>query len=283
MTAGWQELELAMPHGLTCALRLHGPDDGLPVLAVHGWLDNAASFIPLAALLPQLRIVALDFPGHGRSERRPLSAPYYIWSYIAEIRAVVEHFGWQRIVLLGHSMGGAVGCLYAALYPQELHKLVLLDILGPLSSPPEKLPSHMREALAQLQATTARQRHYYADFATAVQARAEKGISVAAATLLGQRGIVCDEQGCYWDMDPRLRVLSLMSLTEEQVAAFMQEISCPALVVLSSGFWKTRQSMLQQRRHYLRNAEIHELIGGHHQHMEENTAHIAGLIRQFLA
>lgn len=271
-----------MPHGLECALRLTGPEDGIPVLALHGWLDNAASFSALAPLLPQFRIVALDFPGHGWSERRPLSTPYYIWSYVAEIRAVVEYFGWQKFVLLGHSMGGAVGCLYAALYPIELSKLVLLDILGPLSVSPDRLPEQMRDALAQLDSLKARQRHYYADFPTAVQARADKGLSMAAATLLGERGIVCDDTGCYWDMDPRLRVLSPMSLTEEQVAAFMRQVSCPALVLLSTRFWQTRQSMLHQRRGYLPDVQIHELDGGHHQHMEENAQQVATLIEQFL-
>ena len=37
------------------------------VLALHGWLDNAASFLPLAARLPALDLVMLDLPGHGRS------------------------------------------------------------------------------------------------------------------------------------------------------------------------------------------------------------------------
>ena len=35
------------------------------IIALHGWLDNAASFIELAALLNQYYIIALDFPGHG--------------------------------------------------------------------------------------------------------------------------------------------------------------------------------------------------------------------------
>ena len=276
-----QELRLQLPNGLECALLLLGPEQAPPLLALHGWQDNAASFLPLAALLPEYRIVALDFPGHGLSARRPLSAPYYIWSYIAEIRGVVEHFGWQQFTLMGHSMGGAVACLYAALYPQELSKLVLLDILGPVATAPAQLPTQMREALVQLDAVKDR-RHYYSDFQSAVQARVEKGLTPAAATLLGQRGIVCDEQGCYWTLDPRLRVLSPMSLSEEQVAAFMREVSCPALVVLSTGFWHKRRTMFEQRKAYLRDAQLHELEGDHHQHMETQVGAIADLIREFL-
>jgi len=85
----------------------------------------------MGSVIPLNRHCRLDFPGHGRSMRRPLSAPYYLWGYVAEVRAVVEHFGWQQFTLLGHSMGGAVACLYAALYPVELTRLILLDILMP--------------------------------------------------------------------------------------------------------------------------------------------------------
>jgi pimeloyl-ACP methyl ester carboxylesterase len=56
--------------GLRLAARVHGPADGRPVLAAHGWLDNAASFDHLAPLLPGLRLVALDLAGHGRSGHR---------------------------------------------------------------------------------------------------------------------------------------------------------------------------------------------------------------------
>jgi pimeloyl-ACP methyl ester carboxylesterase len=276
-------VRLELPNGVECALCLYGPPDAPPILAVHGWQDNAASFSKLAPLLEGYRIVALDFPGHGHSARRPLSAVYYIWSYIAEIRAVVEHFGWQEFVLLGHSMGGAVGSLYAALYPEELTRMVLLDIVGPISTPPEKLPEQMRDALLQLDSPKGRQRHYYADFATAVQARAEKGLSVEAATALASRSVVCDEQGCYWDMDPRLRVLSPMSMSEDQVAAFLLQIRCPVLAILSKTFWIPRQDMLQRRKPLLRTARFHQLGGGHHQHMEAQAAEIAALIKDFLA
>jgi len=279
---GAQELRLQLSNGQECALLMCGPEHAPPILALHGWQDNAASFLPLAALLPEYRVVALDFPGHGLSARRPLSSPYYIWSYIAEIRGVVEHFGWQQFVLMGHSMGGAVACLYAALYPQELSKLVLLDILGPVATAPAQLPAQMREALNQLESLKARQRHYYADFQAAVLARAEKGLALAPATLLGQRGVVCDGQGCYWSFDPRLRVLSPMSLSEEQVEAFMREIACPALVVLSTGFWQKRRAMFDLRKNYLQHATIHELAGSHHQHMEVQATEIAVLIRTFL-
>ncbi len=59
-----QPLEL-IADGLPVAALRSGTPGGLKVLALHGWLDNAASFLPLAAQLPTLDLVMVDLPGHG--------------------------------------------------------------------------------------------------------------------------------------------------------------------------------------------------------------------------
>ena len=67
-----RDIELQLPH-IRIAAREWGDPEGEPVLAIHGWLDNAASFDTLAPLLAELHLVALDLPGHGRSQHRPRS------------------------------------------------------------------------------------------------------------------------------------------------------------------------------------------------------------------
>ena len=64
-----RERRFALP-GLTLASEIWGAEGGRPVLASHGWLDNAGTFASLAPLLPDCEIVALDLAGHGLSDAR---------------------------------------------------------------------------------------------------------------------------------------------------------------------------------------------------------------------
>lgn len=103
---------------LLCAGRWWGPQDTQPVLAMHGWLDNAATFDPLMELLPEsLSVLAIDLPGHGRSSHYPPGVLYHFTEDVVTIRRLAKHFGWEKVSIMGHSMGGSYAFLYAAIYP----------------------------------------------------------------------------------------------------------------------------------------------------------------------
>lgn len=57
---------------LICLGKWWGPRDKQPIIAIHGWQDNAGTFDPLIELLPtNLSILCIDLPGHGRSSHIP--------------------------------------------------------------------------------------------------------------------------------------------------------------------------------------------------------------------
>ena len=91
-----EERFISIP-GFTLAAREWGPSDGIPTLALHGWLDNASSFSFLAPLLPALHIVAIDSPGCGHSSHCPIGV---IPSVIDEVFYMLEAasaMGWGKI------------------------------------------------------------------------------------------------------------------------------------------------------------------------------------------
>ena len=108
------------------ALR-YGTRGGTRVLALHGWLDNAMSFAPLAAQLPELDLVALDLPGHGHSAHRPPRTWYHYIDYLDDALLALDALGWDRCVLLGHSLGGAVASVLAAARPERVEGLLLIE------------------------------------------------------------------------------------------------------------------------------------------------------------
>jgi len=267
---------------LDLAIQEHGPVDSTPILALHGWRDNSASFNLLAQLLPEQRIIAPDLPGHGRSAWRHPQASYSIWSYLEEVDALVERHCPAGCVLLGHSMGGAVAALYAALYPERCTKLVLLDAIGPLATRPEDALAQMRQAQEQLRKRKLNWRQHYPSYDAAITARTRRGLSEPAARALAERGVSHDEHGWYWDQDPRLAMKNAVSFTEEHARALLGSIACPVQLVAGAAFWVGHRDWFELRCGYFANLERHDLGGSHHQHMEAEAPQVAALVREFL-
>lgn len=268
---------------LDLAVQEHGPPEQFPILALHGWRDNSASFNRLAELLPEQRIIAPDLPGHGRSGRRHAQASYSIWSYLEEVDVLIERHCPDGCVLLGHSMGAAVAALYAALYPERSTKLILLDGVGPLATPPQDAPAQMREAQQQLRTRKLNWRQHYRDYEAAIAARSSRGLSEPAARALAERGVSQDEQGWYWDQDPRLAMKNAVSFTEEHARVFLERIACPVLLVAGAAFWVRHRDWFELRCSYFAELERHDLGGSHHQHMEDEAPQVAALVRGFMA
>jgi pimeloyl-ACP methyl ester carboxylesterase len=87
-------------------------------------------------------VVALDFRGHGRSSWSS-EADYGPLSYIHDVSALIDHLG-TKVVLIGHSMGGAVAQWCAVTFPEKLAALVIVD--SPAGPPPllRRLPWRWR-------------------------------------------------------------------------------------------------------------------------------------------
>ncbi|MEO5559544.1 MAG: alpha/beta fold hydrolase, partial [Dokdonella sp.] len=144
-----EERRIELPYA-TLALKCWGDPALPPLLALHGWLDNAGSFDRLAPLLADANhIVALDLRGHGRSSHAPNGAWYHYVDYFDEIRSMLDHFGWERAGLLGHSLGGTLASLFAALYPERVNELLLIEALGPLTTAAQDSLAQLRRSLDQ--------------------------------------------------------------------------------------------------------------------------------------
>ncbi|HJE28436.1 MAG TPA: alpha/beta hydrolase [Pseudomonas nitrititolerans] len=284
MSHTFEEVRLRLPH-LEVAAHLYGPEDGRPVIALHGWLDNAASFSRLAPLLNGVRIVALDLPGHGLSDHRPPGAGYYIWDYAHDILQTAEQFGWQRFSLLGHSLGGIVSVLLAGAMPERIERLALIDGVIPYTGEAESAPRKLGEALRALLAVERKRKPVYASFEQAVAARMKGvgAVSREAAERLAQRGLMPVPGGYTWRTDPRLMLPSPLRLTLAHAQAFAQRVECPTSLIIARQGLMTDAKVIE----FIDSLpfESHRLHGGHHLHLDddEGAAAIAAVFNPFFA
>ncbi len=270
-------------HGRRLAVMEWGDPQGIPVVALHGWLDNAASFTLLARHLPRIRLIALDLAGHGLSDHRAAGQPYYIWDNVADVQALLDELALDSVALLGHSMGAGVATLFAGAFPERVSRLLLLDGLTPLDYPAEQLPQQMAEALLKGTRLSRRSLRPYARFEQAVQARMNGRwpVSRAAACWLLERGLRQQPDGWVWRSDLALTRPSVVRLCEQQITAFVRRLTMPVLLVMAEqGIGLAR---VEPWLELMPALELKVLAGGHHLHLEEEAAvRIAGWIGERL-
>ena len=101
--------------------------DGRPFLALHGAAAHAHWWDPVAPhLAGRLRVLALDWRGHGRSAW-PRPPAYRSEDFAADLVGVIERLALRDVVVAGHSMGGHCAMAFAGWHPDRLARLVVLD------------------------------------------------------------------------------------------------------------------------------------------------------------
>lgn len=274
------ELEIGI--GTVRGLRF-GAEGGRCVLALHGWLDNAASFVPLAAQLDGLDLVAPDLPGHGRSAHMPPGTDYTFVGAVHQVVDIADALGWQRFALLGHSMGAGIASLVAAAVPDRIERLVAIEALGALpETEPETVP-RLRDAVAASRSLGQRPLRVFPDLDAPVRARMRvNALSEPVARLLVERGVQPVDGGHVWCSDPRLTIPTAVRMTPGQVDALIAGIDCPTRVIYADPPQPYLPEPDRSRRaRLLPQGDLVVMAGGHHLHMEQ-PAEVAAAIGDFL-
>jgi pimeloyl-ACP methyl ester carboxylesterase len=102
---------------------------GPPIVFLHGWGAEIASFGPIPMLLAdQFQVVALDLPGFGKTPAP--DRPWGTVDYACFVGKFLSTLGITPVTLVGHSRGGGIGVVLAAQEPELVSKLVLVDSAG---------------------------------------------------------------------------------------------------------------------------------------------------------
>lgn len=255
-------------NGIDIAYREWGDADGLPVVALHGWLDNSASFDHLLPLLEDVHVYALDLAGHGHSGHRPPPGAYNIWDDLLDILAFADAMGWQRFNLIGHSRGAIIATLLSAAVPERVEKLLLLDGLVPhaiaAEDTAEQIGKYLRDARKARSAGPV-----YANIDEAVEARCKSsGMTTFASRVIVERALYETEGGFRWRSDSRLRDASALKLTQDQCLGVVNKLQAPTLLLLAekgAAAWPFVKTVLRQ----CPNVTSTILDSTHHLHIDD--------------
>jgi pimeloyl-ACP methyl ester carboxylesterase len=279
-----KELSFAID-GLHFAAQEWGEKGQLPVLALHGWLDNSASFTALATQLKNIHLVAIDMAGHGQSSHRQGAAPYNIWEDVAEIFAIADQLGWLEFALLGHSRGGIIATIAAGTFPKRITHLALIEGIMPEPTLAEDAPKQLALSIKGVKTQSEKPLSLYPDVASAIAAR-ERGmfpLSYNAAKVLTERGLKTIPGGFCWSTDQRLLAPSAVKYLPEQMAAFIKQIKAPIkLIMANDGMPKFFPLYLSYLKGFPQ-IDVHMLPGNHHLHMEQEVDAVADVFNDFFA
>lgn len=284
MISTLHERLLTLADGRQVALLDNQPADqeqpGKPLLiALHGWLDNSASFLPLAPHLSDFHLICVDLPGHGYSDHK--ATPYVFVDWLDDLYQIAQAAGWSRFMLLGHSLGALIASAYAGVFPEQVERLIMLEGLGPLSQPDEEVPAQLRRAILNRSRTRERSANGFVSVDEAVVARCKVAdITPQAARLICERQLEKRAGRWQWRSDPRLRDLSPLRMSEGQARALMAAICCPVLLIQGAQGFAALENQWQVRQDAFQQIERVILGGNHHFHME-NSADTAVCIVKF--
>ncbi len=275
------DISLTTRFGTIAGVRSN-PGGSLRVLALHGWLDNADSFQPITPLLPELDLVAIDFPGHGNSAHRSKDASYMFADWVREVFAVADALEWEKFHLLGHSMGAAVSTLAATIDKARIESLCCLDGFMPVTSSAKELVTRLRDFVRD----SLRERRVISfsseDAALQIRARAGDFENLDGLRTMVARNIMPKDGRWVLKSDQRLMTHNPLRLSDEQLFELAEALTIPVhVVVAEQGLEFVKKQTADLGPKIAQYSQ--DIVRGHHHVHLDAPERVAPLINRFYA
>ncbi|XP_047528331.1 probable serine hydrolase isoform X1 [Vanessa atalanta] len=287
-----KEIQIPVKWGHVAA-KLWGGENEKPILALHGWQDNAGTWDTLAPKLCIKRpILAIDFPGHGLSSWIPEGMQYYTWDLARFILYLKEYFKWDKASLLSHSMGSIAGMRFASVFPDEVDFFIAVDSLiyddYDLNQIVENYPKILRK-IEKTQSLKGEPPSYAMEEMIKIwHLGTRKSVSMESVPHLIKRGAKASKinpNKYYFSRDPRLKHTLFCVEDKKFVEALVKRLKCPTLYLkaIDSPYASDEHSVEMREVLAQNNSdfECHFLPGTHHVHLN-NSEIVLPIILKFL-
>jgi pimeloyl-ACP methyl ester carboxylesterase len=256
------------------------------VILIHGFLDNAWGWEDTvnAGLGGRFHLIAPDMRGHGDSDRVGAGGYYYFADYLADLHELIAQVARPRLSLVGHSMGGMIAGYYTGSFPDRVHRLALVEGVGPPENPPS--PERFRAWLDSWRRLRQKPQKSYATVAEAAARVVEHdpGLAMDVAMRLAERGTLAGADGrLRFKHDPLHTTPGPYGFQLAVAERFWRVIRCPVLLVEgeTSPFAYAPEEMAR-RAGCFANARRVTVTGAAHAIQRHRPDELARLLVEFL-
>lgn len=259
--------------GLTLSGLCVGDPDAPLIIAIHGWLDNAASFTALAALLAtSYRVIAIDLPGHGRSEHPSREGIYHFINWCVWLDELIEVLEIKEaFTLLGHSMGAGIVTCYAGACERDITRVIAIDGIAPATTPASQTAEQLRRGIKSRRRALTREASRVKDAHDAVEKMktVRMPMSDQALHCIAARHLRHHDTDASFAYDVMLQSTSTLRLTPTQLRALLSSIKAPVHLIRASQGWPFDPQQLDEIISWIgSHTQISHVEGGHHVHMD---------------
>ena len=270
-------------------LRLHYADWGNgaapPLILIHGGRDHCRSWDGVArALQPNFHVIAPDLRGHGDSGWAKGSS-YSLSDYMYDLTRLVQSAAVQKTAIVGHSMGGMIGLMYAGTFPDKVSRLAVLDGVTVLPGS-RRAPIHeqIAEWVAQLDRIADRKTRHHRSVAEAAERilTHNKRLTPEHALHLASHGVERNADGSYsWKFDEYQQARAPYRLSPDDHISLWSRITCPTLLLRGNESFLPDPETAGVLAHF-RQAHSVTIAGAGHWLHHDKLDEVLGVLRRFL-
>jgi pimeloyl-ACP methyl ester carboxylesterase len=259
------------------------------IVLLHGWMDVSASFQFLVdALSPDWDVYAPDWRGYGLTAWSGADS-YWFPDYIGDLDLLLERIQPDTPVnLVGHSLGGNVGGLYAGIRPERIARFVNLEGFGMPATTADLAPKRYARWMQELRdAPGLRPYASYGALADRLQQNNPRLSRERAEFLARHWGKEADGGGVSLRSDPAHKLINATLYRLDEAHACWARVSAPVLWIdAEHSETRTRMKLseaeLAERRAAFKDLKHRTVSGAGHMLHHDQPEQVARMIEEFL-